>query len=102
VQTQYTGHDVVDPEHRMIGTIDDVIHDDAGNPEWAIVDLGWLRSSRYVPIAAGYVAETGELVVPYDKQTVKTAPKVDRNHVLDPVVAHSLRKHYELSDELSP
>ncbi len=93
---QYRGSDVLDPEQRLIGTIGDVVYDDEGRPVWAVVELGLMRSAHYVPVASGYLAETGKFVVPYDKRTVKMAPKARRDHVLDRSVETQLRKHYEL------
>lgn len=95
--TSYRGHDVVDPTHRLIGTISDVVFDDRGAPEWAVVDLGLLRSSHYLPVASGYMTESGEFVVPFDKKVVKSAPKVERNHVVDATVSRELARHYELT-----
>lgn len=92
----YRGHDVVDPSHRLIGTISDVVYDNDGGPEWAVVDLGLLRSSHYLPIAAGYMSEAGEFVVPYDKKVVKAAPKADRSHLVDRTMENELQQHYEL------
>lgn len=93
----FRGHDVVDPENRLIGTIDDVLYDHRGEPAWAVVNLGLLRSSHYLPVAAGYLAEDGTFVVPYDKRTVKTAPKAQRHHIIDPDTASELAAHYELA-----
>ncbi len=92
----YRGHDVVDPTHRLIGTISDVVYDSSGDPQWAVVDLGLLRSSHFLPIAAGYMSEAGEFVVPYDKRIVKSAPKADRRHLVDSATTQRLRRHYEL------
>ncbi len=92
----YRGHDVVDPNQRLIGTISDVVYDTSGDPQWAVVDLGLLRSSHYVPISAGYLSEAGEFVVPYDKQVVKAGPKADRNHLVDSSLDSELNQHYEL------
>ena len=92
----YRGHDVVDPSHRLIGTIRDVVYDKEGDPEWAVVDLGLLRSSHYLPIAAGYMSESGEFVVPYDKKQVKSAPKAESGHIVDSAAKTELHRHYEL------
>lgn len=100
VQTQdshigFRGHDVVDPSHRLIGTISDVVYASSGDRQWAVVDLELLRSSHYVPIEAGHMSEAGEFVVPYDKQVVKSAPKADRNHLVDWSLKSELTQHYE-------
>lgn len=95
-RTGFRGHDVVDPSHRLIGTISDVVYDTVGDPQWAVVDLGLLRSSHYLPIASGYMSDAGEFVVPYDKKVVKSAPKADRSHLVDSGTRHELQRHYEL------
>ncbi|NND74287.1 MAG: hypothetical protein HKN44_04710 [Ilumatobacter sp.] len=95
--THYRGHDVVDAEHRLIGTISDVVYDEYGDAEWAVVDLGLLRSAHYLPISAGYMTAAGEFVVPFDKRVVKEAPRADRRHVLDEETAERLTRHYRLS-----
>ncbi len=94
--TGYRGHDVVDPSHRLIGTISDVVYGDDGGPQWAVVDLGLLRSSHYLPIGAGYMSDTGEFVVPYEKRVVKAAPKADRSHLVDRPTREQLERHYEI------
>lgn len=96
---QYRGSNVLDPDQRLIGTIDDVVYDEDGTPVWAVVELGLMRSAHYVPVAAGYLAETGTFVVPYDKRTVKSAPKARRDHVIDRTVEAQLIQHYELSSD---
>lgn len=95
--THYRGHDVVDPDHRLIGTISDVLYDQQGDAEWAVVDLGLLRSAHYLPVSSGYMTEAGEFVVPFDKRVVKSAPKADRRHFIDTTTEHRLMSHYELT-----
>jgi len=92
----YRGSDVIDPTQRLIGKIDDVVYDDDGQPVWAVVELGLMRSAHYLPLAAGYLADDGKFVVPYDKHMVKTAPKARRDHVLDRHVEVELIEHYDL------
>lgn len=94
LMTGYRGHDVVDPTYRLIGTISDVVYDNGGNAQWAVVDLGLLRSSHFLPIAVGYMSEAGEFVVPYDKKYVRSGPKADRSHRVDATIGDQLRKHY--------
>jgi ribosomal 30S subunit maturation factor RimM len=95
--THYRGHDVVDPDHRLIGTISDVLYDQQGDAEWAVVDLGLLRSAHYLPVAAGYMSEAGEFVVPFDKAVVKGAAKADRRHFMDSSTENQLVLHYEIA-----
>ena len=88
------GHDVVDRTRRLIGTITDVVHDEDGAARWAVVDLGLLQSSHYVPLTAGTVNDTGELVVPFDKNRVKSAPQARRDHLVDVGLVRELEQHY--------
>lgn len=97
MSAHYRGSDVIDHEQRLIGTIDDVIYDTDGHPVWAVVDLGLLRAAHYLPIGAGYLTDTGRFVVPYDKHTVKAAPRARRDHVLDGGLERELVQHYELA-----
>ena len=94
---QYRGHSVIDQDRHMIGTIDDVLYDAEGSPTWAIVDVGLLRASHFVPIEVGYTADDGAFVVPFDKQTVTSAPKADRSHTIDPATETELRQYYGIS-----
>jgi hypothetical protein len=87
---------VVDPTHRLIGTISDLVVED-DELRWAVVDLGLLRSSHFVPLDRGRMSEAGELVVPYDKRTVRDAPEADRTHRIDEATRQRLRRHYELA-----
>lgn len=96
--TQFRGSDVVDPEQNVIGTIDDVMYDAEGNPTWAVVDLGLLRSSHYIPVVTGYLTDSGTFVVPYEKRTVKSAPKAHGAHVLDSELEAELAAYYELAN----
>src|SRR5215212_336846 len=78
-----TGHAVLDDHHMKVGTVSDVVYDDAGTPRWAVVDPGPLRSEKFVPVDGAYMTETGELVIPYGKEQVKHAPKELRRILLD-------------------
>ncbi|HSP30022.1 MAG TPA: hypothetical protein VLN74_15835 [Ilumatobacteraceae bacterium] len=98
----YRGSDVIDPEQRLIGKIDDLVYGDDGQPIWAVVELGLMRSAHYLPVAAGYLTENGKFVVPFDKRTVKAAPRVRRDHVLDRNVEAELIQHYELAEDELP
>lgn len=92
----YRGHAVVDAERRRIGRISDIVYDTNGDPEWAVVDLGLMRSSHYLPVDSGYMSENGDFVVPYQREVVRSSPKADRNHVVDAVTEQELQRHYEL------
>ncbi len=92
----YRGHTVVDPDRKQIGTISDVVYDESGSPAWAVVDMGPLRASHYLPVAPGYMSESGEFVVPFDRHQVKKAPKADKVHFVDAMTESKRNRHYEL------
>jgi uncharacterized protein (TIGR02271 family) len=93
----WRGKTVFDRDGRRIGPITDVYADTrTGRPEWAVVDTGLFGAkSTFVPI--GEARSTGDDVqVPYQKQLVKDAPKLDTDR--DPSVAdeRELWRHYGL------
>ena len=91
----YAGHDVVDPDGQTIGKVSDVIYnDDELAPTWLVVDIGLLKSGHYAPVDGSYVNDDGRLVVPYDKQYVKQAPKASGDHVVDRSLEAELVEHY--------
>ena len=92
-----TGHAVLDDQHSKVGTVSDVLYDDAGSPRWAVVDPGVMRKEKLVPVEGSYLTETGEMVIPYAKEQVKHAPKTPRDHVLDSRTEQELEDHYELA-----
>jgi hypothetical protein len=47
-------------------------------------------------LAAAYRTADGRLVVPYDQQTVKRAPKASREHVLTPELKQATTSYYGL------
>jgi sporulation protein YlmC with PRC-barrel domain len=94
--TNLTGHTVLDDHHNKVGTVKDVLYDDRGDPRWAIVDPGPLRPAKFVPVEGSYVTEVGEVVIPYNKDQVKHAPKAPRDHVLDSATESQLIEHYEV------
>jgi len=89
------GRTVIDTHHVEVGTITDVVYDDvSSNPTWAIVKTGALRGEHYMPLVDTYVADDGRLVAPFDKTSVKRAPKAGRDHVVTPDIAKELRDYY--------
>src|SRR5262245_44585342 len=91
------GHRVVDEHHNKIGKVTDVLFDDmTGTSQWAIVDLGFMRSERFVPLNHGYYAEDGDVVVPVSKDLVKHSPKAAR-HTLSGPEREDLEQYYGLA-----
>lgn len=93
----YSGHDLVDRDNHKVGKVTDVIYDDQEDrPEWLVVDPGPVSAERVVPLDRAYTSENGNIVVPYDKQQVRHAPKAPLDHVLTPDRVEQLDAHYEV------
>ncbi len=88
---------MVDRDGDRVGRIDAIYLDDqTGQPEWALVNTGLFGTkSSFVPLAQA--TPTGEDVrVPYDKQLVKDAPRVDPDQRLSEDEERQLWRHYGL------
>ncbi len=97
----YTGHHVLDERGDDIGRVVDVIYTDpttsddgSMTPNWLVVDPGLLRAAHYVPIDGSYLTGTGQVVVPWDKRWVKSAPKATGDHLLTEHQITELEQHY--------
>jgi uncharacterized protein (TIGR02271 family) len=93
----WEGRTVVDRDGGRIGTIDAIYLDDrTGQPEWALVNTGLFGTkSSFVPLTQA--TQTGDEVrVPYDKQLVKDAPRVDPDGHLSEGEERQLWRHYGL------
>ena len=97
----YTGHHVLDEHGNEIGRVVDVIYTDpttsddgSMTPNWLVVDPGLLRAAHYVPIDGSYVTGTGQVVVPWEKRWVKSAPKASGDHLLTDAQVAELEQHY--------
>jgi sporulation protein YlmC with PRC-barrel domain len=89
------GAAVIDPEGDKIGTVEQIyLDDETGRPEWVTVRTGFfgLRSSL-VPLQ-GAAIEGSEVIVPFDKDTVKGAPNVDADDRLTQQAERELYEYY--------
>ena len=94
----YKGHSVIDEHGIKVGKITDVLYDDKTlTPRWMIVDLGVFAAQHYVPLNDAYQSEDGRLVIPFDKKTVKNAPRAGKDHILTRAVEEQLLQHYQLA-----
>jgi hypothetical protein len=97
VNQQWTNRPVVDHRMQKVGTVTDVIFGDVGDtPEWATVKTG-LLAERLAPLQGAYVSEEGTIVLPFDQDMVKHAPKPPRNHVLSDSDTEDAIRHYEMA-----
>jgi uncharacterized protein (TIGR02271 family) len=93
----WEGRTLVDRDGSRIGSIHGVYLDDrTGQPEWALVNTGLFGTkSTFVPLAQA--TQTGEEVrVPYDKQLVKDAPRIDPDQHPSEDEERQLWRHYGL------
>jgi hypothetical protein len=97
----YTGHHVLDERGEEVGRVVDVIYTDPATsddgsmvPSWLVVDPGTLRAAHYVPIDGSYLTEDGQVVVPWDKRWIKSAPKANGDHLLSYGELVELEQHY--------
>ena len=94
---QHRGREVCDRDGDKIGSIDEIYLDaETGEPEWALVHTGLFGTKRtFVPLREADEAE-GALRVPFDKATVKDAPKIDAEGQLSQREEAELYRHYGL------
>ena len=93
----WEGRTLLDRDGNRIGPIEAIYLDDrTGEPEWALVNTGLFGTkSSFVPLAQA--TQSGEEVrVPYDKQLVKDAPRVDPDRHLSEAEERQLWRHYGL------
>jgi uncharacterized protein (TIGR02271 family) len=93
----WQGRTLVDRDGNRIGTIDAIyLDDDTGQPEWALVNTGLFGTkASFVPLAQA-TEDHSDVRVPYDKQLVKDAPRIDPDGRLSEAEERRLWRHYGL------
>src|ERR687893_2391413 len=94
----YRGQELRGSDGEKLGTIEEIYLDtDTNQPEWALVTTGLFGTKQsFVPISGA--RREGETVnVPFDKATVKDAPKVDPDGALSEQEEQQLYRHYGMS-----
>jgi len=95
---ELTGHEMIGDHNDKIGTVTDVFFDETvTHPKWAAVHTGVLGGDHLVPLTDAYQSEDGMVVVPFDKNTVKHAPKLHKDHVLTPELEQELLQYYDVA-----
>jgi uncharacterized protein (TIGR02271 family) len=94
----WQGRTLVDRDGDRIGAIDAIYLDDlTGQPEWALVNTGLFGTkSSFVPLTQATQSDDDVVRVPYDKQLVKDAPRVDPDQHLSEAEERQLWRHYGL------
>src|SRR4051812_47075722 len=91
----WRGRALVDADGDKIGTIEDIYLDaETSEPEWAVVTTGLFGTKQsFVPI--GDASSTGDGIrVPFEKATVKDAPRIDPDGRLSQEEERELYQHY--------
>ena len=90
---------VVDSDGQKIGKIEQVFLDDrTGEPAWATASMGLFGSSEtFIPLNKAEKSED-QVRVPYSKDFVKDAPRVDAGGHLDPQQEQELYRYYKMSE----
>jgi len=93
-----SGHSVIDNHGERVGRVADVLFDEgSATPRWVLVDMGRvLHRQTAVPLQEAYRSAEGDLIVAYDKDEVKHAPRLTPNTVLTTVEERHLCQHYGL------
>jgi len=91
---------MVDADGHKIGSIEEIYVDrQTGEPEWAAVKTGLFGTKHsYVPIADAEPTDDDKIRVPFQKEQVKEAPKVDASDELSPDEERQLYEHFGRSD----
>jgi uncharacterized protein (TIGR02271 family) len=92
---QFRGEQLNDADGDKIGAIDEIYLDaETGAPEWALVKTGLFGTkSTFVPLRDASETD-GALRVPFDKATVKDAPKMDPDGQLSQTEERELYRYY--------
>jgi len=91
----WRGHDMIGSDGDKIGSIEDIYLDrETEQPEWAVVTTGLFGTKRtFVPLADAQSGDDG-VRVPFDKATVKDAPRIDPDGALSSDEERTLYRHY--------
>ena len=92
---QFRGESLCDSDGDKIGSVEEIYLDaETNTPEWALVNTGMFGGkSTFVPLRDASEAD-GTLQVPFDKATVKDAPKMDPNGQLSQSEEAELYRYY--------
>src|SRR5918912_143274 len=100
LEDQYAGYEVYDRSGEKIGKVDDLFVDEADQPEYIVVKMGFLgTSSTLIPWEA--VSSTDDegrtITVAIDKETAKNGPAFDDDREITPEFEQQVYSYYGLS-----
>jgi PRC-barrel domain len=92
----WIGHHAYDVNGDKIGKIDHLFYDDRSQrPEWLAVNTGLFGTkTTFIPINGSQVFERDDLQVPFTKDFVKGAPRVDVDEMMSHPQEQELWSYY--------
>ncbi|MFE2038824.1 DUF2382 domain-containing protein [Streptomyces scopuliridis] len=96
--SRLNGLAIYDKDGDKIGNVGQVyVGDRSGRPEWVTVKTGLFGMKESLVPLSGARRAGEDIHVPYAKETVKDAPRLDADEHLDPSQEKQLYKHYGLT-----
>jgi len=94
--SEFTGKTAIDPQGDKVGTVYDIYLDQETNqPEWLALSTGMFGTKiSFVPISGVRFDNDNNVVIAYDKSTVKDAPRVEADGQLSEQEERDLYAHY--------
>jgi uncharacterized protein (TIGR02271 family) len=93
----WRGHDAVGPDAKKLGTVEDIYLDhETGEPEWVALKTGMFGGKlSFAPLAHARL-DGDSVVLPYEKDQIKSAPRVEADGALSQDEEAELYRHYGL------
>jgi uncharacterized protein (TIGR02271 family) len=93
----WRGHDAVGPDASKLGTVEDIYLDqETGEPEWVALKTGMFGGKlSFAPLAQARL-DGDTVVLPYEKDQIKSAPRVEDDGALSQEEEAELYRHYGL------
>jgi uncharacterized protein (TIGR02271 family) len=93
----WRGNDASGPEGNKLGTVEDIYLDqETGEPEWVALKTGMFGSKlSFAPLAQARL-DGGTVVLPYEKDQIKSAPRGEADGALSEEEEAELYRHYGL------
>jgi uncharacterized protein (TIGR02271 family) len=93
----WRGYDAVGPDAKKLGTIEDIYLDqDTGEPEWVALKTGMFGGKlSFAPLSQAH-QDGDTIVLPYEKDQIKNAPRIEADGELSQEEEAQLYRHYGL------
>src|ERR671937_727493 len=99
----WRGRKVLDAEGQAVGTFDEIyLDEDTDRPAWAAVRLGILGIRRRIVPLAGAEAQGDKVRMPFGKDRIRSAPKIDAEGWVSEHDREQIFDHYGLSGSPAP